>query len=168
MLPCCTVFSAVACCRLRSGWRVVALPSFVDILCCVNSLVRLPISISRGLNNSIRTCFERLARGRRRYLWTWDGGVSLGVVCVAFAVGGVEELPWAPGVVGWWCWKAVLAATVGSLSCCGFRFLCCLAGPPGALALALYLKHARDCGVEVLAVWWACDRRSALVRNWRA
>ena len=67
---------------------------------------------------------------------------SLGVVRVAFAVGGVEELPWAPGVVGWWCWTAVLVATVGSPSCCGFEFLSCFAGPPGALALTLYLMLA--------------------------
>ena len=67
---------------------------------------------------------------------------SLGVDRVAFAVGGVEELPWAPGGVGWWCWTAVLVATVGSLSCCGFGFLSCFAGPPGALALTLYLMRA--------------------------
>ena len=48
----------------------------------------------------------------------------------------------SPGVVGWWCWTAVLAATVGSLSCCGFGFLSCFAGPPGVLALALYLMLA--------------------------
>ena len=64
---------------------------------------------------------------------------SLGVIRVAFAVGGVDELPWGPGVLGWWCWTAVLAATVGSLLCCGCEFLSCFAGPPGALALALYL-----------------------------
>ena len=68
--------------------------------------------------------------------------MPLGVVRVAFAVGGVEELPWAPGVVAWWCWTAVLAAAVGSLSCCGFGFLSCFAGPSGALALALYLMLA--------------------------
>ena len=48
LLPCCTVLSAVACCRLRSGWRVVALPSFVGSLLCFRSLVRLFMSIGRG------------------------------------------------------------------------------------------------------------------------
>ena len=90
-------------------------------------------------------------------------GCPWGVVRVAFAVGGVEELASVPGVVGWWCWTAVFAATVGSLACCGFGFLSCFAGPPGALALALYLMLAWYFVLQVLAVWWACDRRPALV-----
>ena len=53
----------------------------------------------------------------------------------------------SPGIVGWWCWTAVLAATVGSLSGCAFGFLSCFAGPPGALALALYLMFALYVGL---------------------
>ena len=56
----------------------------------------------------------------------------LDFVWVAFAVGGVEELSRG----------GQLGVLVGSLSCCGFGFLWCFAGPPGALALALFLMHA--------------------------
>ena len=71
-------------------------------------------------------------------------GCPWGVVRVAFAVGGVEELPWG-------CWLVVVE---GSVSCYGGQpivlrlgFLSCFAGPPGALALALYLMLAWHFGL---------------------
>ena len=109
MLPCCTVFSAVACCRLRSGWRVVALPSFVGILCCFSSAVRLPIRIGRASTIPSGPVLSDL-RVDEDYCFGYGmAGRPWGVVRVAFAVGGVGELPWGR-------WLVVLD---GSVSCYG-------------------------------------------------
>ena len=68
-----------------------------------------------------------------------------GFVCAASAVGGIEEL-----TSGGW-----LVVMDGSVSCYGGQpivlrllvFFSCLAGPPGALALALYQMHAWNLGL---------------------
>ena len=109
---------------------------------CFRSPVCLRTSSGRGTTIPLGPVLRDLRMDEDDSFGRRMGGCPWCVVRVALAVGGVEELPWVPGVVGWWCWTAVLAATVGSLSCCGFGFLSCFSGPPGALALALYLMLA--------------------------
>ena len=62
----------------------------------------------------------------------------------------------------------MLAARVNSLSGCGCWFFSCLAGPPSALALALYSVHAWYFGLYLLTIWWVCHRRPALLGDWEA
>ena len=88
---------------------MVALPSFVGILCCFNSLVRLPISIARGSTIPSGTGLSYLRVDEDDSFGRGMAGCPWGVVRVVFAVGGVEELPWG-------CWLVVLD---GSVSCYG-------------------------------------------------